>query len=167
LIGPHNGYGLRLGPIQNPDSPAGQLAHCLRELTCMADVGSLRTLAYRVHYSPTTISDALSGDPRKVPTSDVIAAICKVCGADEQTRARLHVMRAEAIRSKLLDPAPADPSPPDPAPADPSPPDPAPADPSPPDPGRWGSVYRRWAWLTVASLFLTVLVLLISLWPIG
>jgi hypothetical protein len=135
-----NGRESRLKPIKNPDSAAGRLAQTLRDL-----VGgeSLRKLGERAHCGAATLSDALSGDPRKVPTSTVIEAICKACNADEPTRARLLDMRAEAANSRppgppvdpsSPDPAPVDPSSPDPAPVDPSSPDPAPVDPSPPSP---------------------------------
>jgi hypothetical protein len=117
--------GWTLGPIQDPDSPAGQLAQALRELTDTAGVGSLRAFAKRANCGPTTISDALSGKPHLVPTMTVIEAICTVCGADEPTSARLRVMRTEAINSRLTGPAAGDPSPPGPAAGDPSLPGPA------------------------------------------
>jgi hypothetical protein len=95
--------GSKLNPIKDPDSPAGQLAQALRELL---GGESLRQLASRVPCGPTTISDALSGDPRKVPTKAIIEGICKARGADAPTLGRLLDMRAEAIRPKTPDPPP-------------------------------------------------------------
>jgi ABC-type branched-subunit amino acid transport system substrate-binding protein len=112
-----------LRPIPDPDSPVGQLAQCLRKLADTADVDSLRAFARLTHCGPTTISDALSGKPHLVPTTTIIETICNVCHADQSTRARLRVMRAEAIKSKSSSPAPLDPSPPDPPSLDPSPSD--------------------------------------------
>jgi hypothetical protein len=54
------------------------------------------------------ISDALSGDPRKVPTTTIIEGICKARGADAPTLERLLDMRAEANRQKPPDPPPLD-----------------------------------------------------------
>jgi hypothetical protein len=123
--------GWTLGPIQDPDSPAGRLAQVLRELTDTAGVGSLRAFAKRANCGPTTISDALSGKPQLVPTMTVIEAICTVCGADEPTLARLRVMRTEAINSRLTEPTADGPPPSRSAASDESPPGPAVGDPSP------------------------------------
>jgi hypothetical protein len=97
--------GSKLNPVKDPDSPAGQLAQSLRELT---GGESLRQLARRVPCGTTTISDALSGDPRKVPTTTIIEGICKARGADAPTLERLLDMRAEANRQKPPDPPPLD-----------------------------------------------------------
>jgi ABC-type branched-subunit amino acid transport system substrate-binding protein len=139
-----------LGPITDIDSPAGQLAQAQRELTDRASVGSLRAFAKLVNFGPTTISDALSGDPRKVPTAAVIEAICKICGADEPTLARLRVMRAAAIKSK----PPVDPSPP---------PCLEPVDPPPPTPPP--SLAVRWRLLGLLFVVLVGLVVGWQLWP--
>jgi hypothetical protein len=108
-----NGRGSKLNPIRDPDSPAGQLARALREL-----VGGepLRQLARRVPCGVTTISDALSGDPRKVPSTMIVEGICKACNADPPTQERLLRMRTEAARSKTPDPPPLQPASSDPPP---------------------------------------------------
>lgn len=116
MTGPDNGWVSKLGPIPDPDAPACQLARTLRELAGTTNATSLRRFADLVNYGPTTISDALSGKPRPVPTPDVIKAICKACKADEPTQTRLRDMRAEALKSKPASPAPVDPSIPDPPP---------------------------------------------------
>ncbi|MGH3696894.1 MAG: hypothetical protein ACRDRX_23425 [Pseudonocardiaceae bacterium] len=107
----------RLGPIPDHDSPAGRLALALRGLAGQVDVESLRAFARLASCGPTTISDALSGDTRKVPTETVIDAICKVCPGDESTRARLHDMRTRVVRERpppTTEPPPPPPPPPHP-----------------------------------------------------
>jgi hypothetical protein len=91
------GRGSRLNPIKNPDSLAGQLAQALRDLV---DGEPLRQFAARVPCALATLSDALSGDPRKVPGPRIVEGICKVRGVDEKTLARLLDMRAKANKTK-------------------------------------------------------------------
>jgi ABC-type branched-subunit amino acid transport system substrate-binding protein len=94
------GRGSRLNPIKNPGSPAGQLAQALRDL---AAGEPLRRFAPRVPCALATLSDALSGDPRKVPGPRIIEGICNVRGADKPTLTRLLALRAEAIKSRPPD----------------------------------------------------------------
>jgi ABC-type branched-subunit amino acid transport system substrate-binding protein len=96
------GRGSRLNPIKDPGSPADQLAQALRDLVAGEP---LRQFAPRVPCALATLSDALSGDPRKVPGPRIIEGICKVRGADEPALARLLVIRAEAIKSRPPDDA--------------------------------------------------------------
>lgn len=156
MTGPDNGWVSKLGPIPDRDAPAGQLAQTLRELADTADATSLRKFADLINYAPTTISEALSGKARSVPTPDVIRAICEACKADEPTQARLRGMRAEAIKSKPPSAATVDPSPLGTAPVDPSTPAPAPLGLPTPDP-----VYRRWGWRTAAGLVVIVVIVVI------
>ncbi len=118
MSGPGEGWVARLNSIADPDSPAGQLAQALRELATKArGVDSLRAFATRIHYSSAAVSAALCGDPRQVPSLEVIQAIGHACDADESTLARLQALRTEAINSRS-----ANPSQPDPVPSDPAPP---------------------------------------------
>jgi hypothetical protein len=134
------GRGSKLNPIKDPNSSAGQLARALRDL-----VGgeSLRQLAPRVPCGVTTISDALSGDPRKVPTVSIIEGICKACGADASTLARLLDMRAQASRSRPPDPPPHKLETPDPPPSGTALVDPLPPEPETLDPPPYGPTLRR------------------------
>lgn len=91
----------------------------------------------------TTISDALSGDPRKVPTASIIEGICKARGADAPILARLLGMRAQASRSRPPDPPPPKLETPDPPPSGPAPVDPLPPEPETPDPRPSGPAVRR------------------------
>jgi ABC-type branched-subunit amino acid transport system substrate-binding protein len=141
----------RLGSIPNPDSPAGQLALELRELGHQAGVDSLRALAKRVNYSPPTVSAALSGDPRQVPTMYVIGAIGEAGGADKQKLARLTDLRRKAITDRDNPPDPTDAQPP------PVTPGPTPVNPV-PDARPW---YRRRGWLAAAVVGLTGLIALL------
>lgn len=99
-------------PIQNPDSPPGQLAQALRELANAAGFESLRELAKSAHCSPTTTHAALSGKTNQVPTTEVIKAICSACKADEPTLARLLDMRKKAITERDTSPSSTDGQPP-------------------------------------------------------
>lgn len=128
-----SGQNSRLKPIEDPDSPAGQLGQALRDLVSDEP---LRQLAPRTPCAVAVVSEALSGDPSKVPTMTIIERICKAYGADESTTKWVLAMR-KAIKSK--DRASGDPplSPPDPDRGDPLiPPGLAPADSSPPGPSR-------------------------------
>ena len=98
MTGASSDWVSRLNPILNPDSPVGQLAQELRKLARTPSVNSLTEFAESVRYSKAHVSEALSG--RKVPAPGVIEEICKICKADEQTRARLHEMRAKAISTR-------------------------------------------------------------------
>ncbi|MGH3934361.1 MAG: ABC transporter substrate-binding protein [Pseudonocardiaceae bacterium] len=150
MTGPADGWVSRLGPIPNPDSPAGRLAQALRELAARKDgVDSLRAFARCVNYSPPTVSAALSGDPRQVPTKEVIQAIGEAGDADEQRLAQLFDMRDEAIKSRPRDAGP------------PSSPVPGPDSPGPqkPKPDRQIPVYRA-----AAGLVLIVLIVLGLIW---
>jgi hypothetical protein len=102
-----------LAPIPDPDSLAGQLARELRELAAKTSAKSLRTFAPLANYGYSTVSDALSGKPRSVPSEEVIKAICKACNAGESTMKRLLDMRVEAIKFRPTSAAPADPPLPD------------------------------------------------------
>lgn len=126
-----SGQNSGLKPIEDPDSPAGQLGQALRDLVSDEP---LRQLAPRIPCAVAVVSEALSGDPSKVPTMTIIERICKAYGADESTTKWVLAMR-KAIKSK--DRASGDPplSPPDPDRGDPLiPPGLAPADSSPPGP---------------------------------
>jgi ABC-type branched-subunit amino acid transport system substrate-binding protein len=177
-----SGQNPRLNPIEDPGSPAGQLGQALRDL---AGGEPLRQLAPRIPCAVATLSDALSGDPSRVPTATIIKGICGACDADEPTRARLLEMRAEAIKPKAPSPAPADPPSPDLAPGDPSlsgllSEDPSPSivarddPPAPPGsaaagpPVSRGSAWWKW-WLVAACVVVLVAggVLVWQWWPDG
>jgi ABC-type branched-subunit amino acid transport system substrate-binding protein len=154
-IDDRSGQNPRLSPIKDPDSPAGQLAHALRDL-----VGdrTLDEVSQRANYVKSRISDALSGKSDKVPTLEVIDRICTACDADELTRKRLLDMR-EAIKSKPPGLVPADPSSPEPASGDPSLPG-LPLGFSPPSPSPTSSPVPRgpvqWKWWLVAVCVVVV-----------
>lgn len=95
------GQNPRLKRIENPDTPAGQLGQALRDL-----IGgeSLCQLARRVPCAVAVVSEALSGNPSKVPTTTIIKGICRACNADESTTKRLLDMPAEAVTSKTPGP---------------------------------------------------------------
>jgi ABC-type branched-subunit amino acid transport system substrate-binding protein len=94
------GRGSRLNPIRDPGSPAGQLAQALRDLVAGEP---LRQFAPRVPCALATLSDALSGDPRRVPGPRIIEGICNVRGADKPNLTRLLALRTEAIKSRPPD----------------------------------------------------------------
>jgi hypothetical protein len=160
------GREFKLNPIKEPDSPAGQLAQALRELTGTTEAKSLSDFAGLINYSRQRTSELLSGKPHLVAPEEVINAICHVCNADEPTRARLREMRARAINSKAPGRPPADPPTPpvDPSSADaPAPaPAPQPADTPTPDltppapPALPGPA--RWKWLLVVASVVVLLV---------
>jgi hypothetical protein len=101
VTAPGSGYGPKLKPIRDPDSAAGQLAQALRDLVrAHAGGESLRTLAQRAHMASATVSEALSGDPRYVPSLMVIEAISTACNADQQTLAHILELRERAIASR-------------------------------------------------------------------
>ncbi len=133
MTGPDNSWVSKLGQIPDRDAPAGQLAQTLRELAATADATSLRRFAELINYGPTTISEALSGRARSVPTPGVIEAICKACNADEPTLTRLIDIRKKAIADRDKPPEQPRPAPP------------------------W---YRRRGWLAAAVVGLTGLIVL-------
>lgn len=83
---------------RRPVDPAAPPA--LREFVCElrqvtdAKFESLRALEKAAHVGRSTLSGALSG--RRLPTLDVVTAIARACGQDEQTwRERWHATRVE------------------------------------------------------------------------
>lgn len=113
----------RRQPVR-PDAPPA-LRDLVTDLRSLVDHGfpSLRALEKVAHVSRSTVSDALSG--RRLPSLDVLLAIVRAGGADEQVwRERWHVTRIALIDAEAAAP-PADPAravPPD-APAHAVPPD--------------------------------------------
>ncbi|MFD2417264.1 protein kinase domain-containing protein [Amycolatopsis pigmentata] len=87
---------------RRPVDPAAPPA--LRDLVCelrrMADTKfeSLRALEKAAHVGRSTLSDALSG--RRLPTVDVVLAIVRACGQDEdEWRERWHATRVSLLAS--------------------------------------------------------------------
>jgi ABC-type branched-subunit amino acid transport system substrate-binding protein len=85
-------------PGENRDSPAEQLGQALRSL--IKDSGkSYSQLAPEVPCGRSTIADAVSCDPQRVPSPKIIEGICRACGADQPTTTRMLALR-EAIKTK-------------------------------------------------------------------
>jgi ABC-type branched-subunit amino acid transport system substrate-binding protein len=86
------------GDDEDRDSPAEQLEQILRGL--IKDSGKpYSQLAPEVPCGRSTIADAVSGDPQRVPGSKIIEGICRACGADNFTITEVLALR-EAIKPK-------------------------------------------------------------------
>ncbi len=176
-IDDRSGHDPGRGPGEDRDSPAELLGQALRGL--IKDSGkSYRQLAPKVPCGPSTIAEAVSGDPQRVPSPKIVEGICRACGADQPTTTRMLALR-EAIKPKeqtATDPLLSALSARDPFPSNsvggdpPIPPDPALAGSlSPPGPatavsaGLSGRARWKW-WLVVTCVVVLVAAGVITAW---